>query len=303
MDFLPFPKRPSSVNLQTRGGGAQAFCPETLSFVFLAAVAMRSLIPMLRSALLPLFCVFLAACSSSPDNVLRVGMELAYPPFEMQDTEGNPTGVSVDLARALGGYLGRPMEIHNIAFDGLIPSLKTGKIDLILSSLTITDERRQSVDFSDPYLSTGLAVLARRASDIQGMENLDRSGRRIAVKLGTTAHTWAQKRVHSAEVLVLDTDAACALEVSNGRIDAFVYDQLSVVKYWEKYPTTTRPLLRALQTESWGMAVRKGDAELLTQINLFLKQFRESGGFDRLADTYLRDARRMFREQGIPFYF
>lgn len=259
---------------------------------------------MLRT-LFPLGCaaLVLAACSSPPDNRLVVGMELAYPPFEMQDTLGQPAGVSVDLARALGEHLGRPVEIRNIAFDGLIPSLKTGKIDLILSSMTITEERRQSVDFSDPYLTTGLAVLARRSSDLQDAAGLDKPGRRIAVKLGTTAHTWARQRIRQAEVLVLDADAACALEVSKGRADAFIYDQLSVVKYWEKYPTTTRPLLRALQTESWGVAVRKGNNQLLDSVNAFLKSHRESGGFDRLADKYLKDARRMFREQDIPFYF
>eukprot|EP01028_Stygiella_incarcerata_P005429 TRINITY_DN2295_c0_g1_i4.p2 TRINITY_DN2295_c0_g1~~TRINITY_DN2295_c0_g1_i4.p2 ORF type:complete len:110 (+),score=6.25 TRINITY_DN2295_c0_g1_i4:62-391(+) len=76
-------------------------------------------------------------------KVLKVGMELAYPPFEMSDKEGNPSGVSVDFAKALGKYLGRDVIIENIAWDGLIPSLKTGKIDLIISSMTITDERKK----------------------------------------------------------------------------------------------------------------------------------------------------------------
>ena len=88
----------------------------------------------------------LASCSKTrlPTDApatLTIGMELAYPPFEMHDAQGNPSGVSVDLAHALGEFLHRPVAIENIPFDGLIPALKTGKIDLIISSMTATPER------------------------------------------------------------------------------------------------------------------------------------------------------------------
>jgi len=81
---------------------------------------------------------------------LKVGMELAYPPFEMQDPRGNPMGVSVDLAKALAGYLHEPLTIENIPFSGLIPALKTGKIDAIISSMTETPERRSRLIFRIP---------------------------------------------------------------------------------------------------------------------------------------------------------
>jgi polar amino acid transport system substrate-binding protein len=114
----------------------------------------------------------LAACSKTsetdnsdgagaPHRVLKIGMELAYPPFEMEDPNGNPTGVSPDLARALAEYLHEPLAIENIPFSGLIPALKTGKIDAVISSMTETPERAQSIDFSDPYLTTGLCLLVK----------------------------------------------------------------------------------------------------------------------------------------------
>ena len=78
---------------------------------------------------------------------LTIGMELNYPPFEMTDPAGHPTGVGVDLAHALGDYLHRPIVIENMPFEGLIPALKTGRIDLIISSMTATDARRKSIDF------------------------------------------------------------------------------------------------------------------------------------------------------------
>src|SRR2546428_821754 len=89
--------------------------------------------------------LLLGSCARKPRAELIAGMELAYAPFEMTDTTGNPDGVSVDLARALGEYLGRKVEIRNIPFDGLIPSLKTGKIDLIISSMTATPARAESI--------------------------------------------------------------------------------------------------------------------------------------------------------------
>src|SRR5207247_3717008 len=108
----------------------------------------------------PLFFLFaslllIAGCAPASKEKLTVGMELAYPPFEMTDEQNRPTGVSVDLAKALAKYLGKEVEIQNLPFDGLIPALKTGKINLIISSMTATPERAQSIAFSDPYLKTG----------------------------------------------------------------------------------------------------------------------------------------------------
>src|SRR6202023_3895765 len=98
-------------------------------------------------------------------------MEMSFPPFEMLDARGQPAGVSVDMARAMGQYLNRPVRFENIPFDGLIPSLKTGKIDLIISSLTRTADRAKSIDFSDPYLSMGLSILANKNSSIQSIDD------------------------------------------------------------------------------------------------------------------------------------
>ena len=135
---------------------------------------------------------------------LRVGMELSYPPFEMTDTTGRPTGVSVRLAEALAQHLGRELVIENIAFDGLIPALKTKKIDCIISSMTSTPERARSIAFSEPYLRTGLAILVGTNSPVASAADLDQPGRVIAVKKGTTGHHYAATSLNKARLLVLD---------------------------------------------------------------------------------------------------
>lgn len=245
----------------------------------------------------------LPGCSSGTQVPLIVGMELAYPPFEMSDEKGQPAGVSVDLARALAKALGRELRIENIAFDGLIPALKTGRIHLILSSLTRTTERAESIDFSEPYAATGLCLLIARSSPVKSAADLAQPGRKVAVKKGTTGHAWAAAHLPPDAILLLDKEAAAVLEVTQSKVDAFIYDQLSVYQHWKRNEATTRPALEPFQKEFWAIGIRKGDARLLGQINAALAEFHRTGGFDQLGDKWLKETKEAFRQQGIPFLF
>lgn len=202
-------------------------------------------------------CFLIVGCAPKAHDKLIVGMELAYPPFEMTDEKGNPTGVSVDLAKALGSYLNKEVEIQNTPFDGLIPALKTGKIDLIISSMTATPERAQSIDFSEPYLKTGLCLLVNKNSTVQSIQELDIPGKTVAVKKGTTGHTYAMDHIKQAKVLVLDKESACVLEVVQGKADAFIYDQMSTYQNWKRNEDTTRPILKPFKEESWAIGIQK----------------------------------------------
>ena len=234
---------------------------------------------------------------------LIVGMEMSFPPFEMLDATGQPAGISVDMARAMGQYLKRPVRFENIPFDGLIPSLKTGKIDVIISSLTMTEDRKRSIDFSDAYLKMGLAILANKNSDIQSINDVDKQGRSVAVKKGTTGDIYAIQHFKNAKLLVLNDESACAIEVAQGKADCFIYDQISVFQNWKKYEDTTRAILQPFEQEEWAMGVRKGNDDLRLQINAFIKQFKQTGGFDQLGVKYLGENKKAFEELGIPFYF
>lgn len=249
--------------------------------------------------------VILSACGKkvSGPEPLVVGMELAYPPFEMTDEQGGPTGVSVDMATALAAYLGRPLAIRNMSFDGLIPALKTGSIDLVISSMTATEERAKSIDFSDPYLHTELALLVPEDSDVTSVADLNEKGRVVAVKLGTTGHVYATANFEKATVRVLRKENACVLEITQGKADAFLFDQLSVYKNSKRHPETTRAILDSFQRESWAIGLQKGNHELKAGVNRFLTDFRNEGGYKRLGEKYLGEYQRGFRELGIPFVF
>jgi polar amino acid transport system substrate-binding protein len=247
--------------------------------------------------------VLLAGCAPKSHPQLIVGMELSYPPFEMTDAQGQAAGVSVDLARDMGKFLGREVEFQNIPFDGLIPSLQTRKIDLIISSMTETLERSRTIAFSDPYLTTGLGLLAGKSSPIQSIVDADQAGRVLVVKKGTTGHVYATDKIKKARVLVLDAEAACVLEVVQGKADAFIYDQISTYENWRRNAETTRALLQPFQQESWAIGLRQDDTELRRQVNQFLLDYKAHGGFEKLGDRYLSKQKAAFKKLGIPFYF
>lgn len=234
---------------------------------------------------------------------LRVGMDLSYPPFETIGADGEPSGVSVELARALAAELGRPLAIENMPFTGLIPSLQTGKIDLIISSMTATPERARAVAFSDPYLTTGLGALVPHDSAAAALADLDQPGKTIVVRQGTTGEVFARANIKQARILALEKENACVLEIIQGKADAFIYDQMSVFQNAKRNPGKARALLAPLQKEAWAIAMKRGDDDLLAAVNAFLAKFRAGGGFDRLAEKFLGEEKKAFAEAGVPFVF
>lgn len=254
----------------------------------------------------------LAGCSTSTGQkagsadggTLRVAMELAYPPFETRDDAGDPSGVSVDFIKRFGERYGYDVKIVNTAWDGIIPSLQTGKADLAISSITITDERREQVDFSDPYAMAQLAILAGKDSGIKTANDLDAPGMTVAVKTGSTGDVYATKHFTEAKILRFTDESACVVEVVQGRADGFIYDQLTVYRNSVKNPDATRAVFIPLQDpEPWGVAVAKGNDDLCEQLNEFIAACKQDGTFDELTDTYLHDERAAFDELGFRWFF
>lgn len=252
--------------------------------------------------LLVLFIFQLMTLSAMPPP-LRVGMELSYPPFEMVCNDGASCGISVDIASEFGKFLQREVKIENISFIGLIPSLKNGTVDLIISSLTITDQRQKAIDFSIPYATTGLCLLLSKNSKIESIDQANTKGITIVVKSGTSGELYALKHLQKATVRILDKEAMCVVEVIQGKADAFIYDQLSIYTNWQKNLNTTKANLIPFQKESWAFGIKKNNQELVEQSNQFIKKFREEGGFEKLAEKYLPEQRKAFKDLGVPFVF
>ena len=241
---------------------------------------------------------------STDGKTLRVAMELAYPPVETKDDAGNPEGLAVDFIRDFGAAYGYDVQIENTAWDGLIPSLQSDKADLVISSMTITDERKQSVDFSDAYAMAQLAILANADSGVASIDDLNQPGKKVAVKTGSTGDVYATKNLTNAEIVRLADESACVTEVVQGKADGFLYDQLTIYRNHQANPDTTEAVFIPFQdAEEWGIAVKKGNTELLNQLNAFIAQSKTDGEFDRLTEKYLSEEKKAFDQYGFKWFF
>lgn len=256
-----------------------------------------------------LIILMLAGCgtgkeASSDDKVLVVGMELAYPPFETKDDKGDPMGVSVEFAKAFGEAIGKEVRIENIAWDGLIPAVQTGQVDMVISSMTIKEERLEKVDFSKPYAKALLAMLVNADSGIESIDDYNQPGRTIAVKIGSTGHSYAEKNLTQATIIPLADESACVTEVIQGKADGFIYDQLTIYRNNKANPETTKAIFIPFQdVEKWGVAVKKGNTALLEQLNKFIDEFTAKGGFEDITEKYLKEEKKVFDELKFEWFF
>ena len=266
---------------------------------------MKKILTAVTAGLIIMGVMFVSGCSSEKKtDKLTVAMELAYPPFETKDTAGNPSGVSVDFAKAFGEFIGREVVIENTAWDGLIPSLQTGKADMVVSSMTITETRREEVDFSDPYANSLLAILANKDSGIESIDDLNQAGKKVAVKTGSTGFIYAQENLTNAEIIALADESACVTEVSQGKADGFLYDQLTIYRNQQNNPDTTIAIFIPFQNvEFWGAAFKKGNTELVDKMNEFIKKYTDEGGFEELSQKYLSDEKKAFDEFNFKWFF
>jgi ABC-type amino acid transport substrate-binding protein len=253
----------------------------------------------LRAPILALFA--LTACSKR--DVIVIGLDATYPPFEFVAESGEITGISVEIGREISTTVGKEVEFRNINFDGLITALRTGSVDLVISSMTANDERRKSIAFSDPYVKTVLSILAAKDAPVMSAADLKTPGRKLVVRLGTTGESWCRKNLPDAQIKALDLDTACVMEVVNGNVDAWVYDQVSVMNFHNQHPDKTRALLAPVHVEYWAVGLRQQDEALKAQVNETLTRMRTDGTFTRLAGKYMAKEQEMMKKQGLPFVF
>lgn len=217
-------------------------------------------------------------------KVLRVATSPDFSPFEFLDEKGNIVGFDVDLMTAIGKKIGREVKFENSSWDGLIPALQSGNVDVVIAGMAITPERKEQVLFSDPYYDTGLGIFVSKQSGINGLDDL--KNKRIAVQVGTIGQDIAEK-VEGAEVQKLNVSADTFLELKNGTVDA-VINHIPVFRYYLK--TTGNPDMimagEALTDASDGIAVKKDNQALVDEINKALKELKASGEYDTIYEKW-----------------
>lgn len=218
-------------------------------------------------------------------QVLRVGSDVDYPPFEyVEEGTGNYIGFDMDLIREIGKRMEMEVEITNTAWDGIIPGLIAGHYDVIISAMTITDERAMAVDFSDPYFATG-QVIAVRADDDRIQEPADLAGKVIAVQIGTTGD-FAASAIEGATVDRFPSTPEAFLNVKQGRADAAVVDEATAIEEMEANPGQIKVVGTPFTVEYYGIALKKGRPDLQRAINRALASIKADGTYDELYDKW-----------------
>jgi polar amino acid transport system substrate-binding protein len=228
--------------------------------------------------------------SADGKKVIVVGTEPTFEPFEYRDESNQIIGFDIDLVRAIAQKQGLEVEFKDFPFDSLIPALNSGQIDMIASGLSITDERRQTIDFSDPYIEAGLALAVR--SDEQAIRSAkDLKGRIAAVQRGSTGAQHAEKLKADgilSEVKNYPTVPLAMMELTRGGADVVISDRPTSEAYIARQGQGLKLLDETLVSDSYGFGFRKGNADLQQKINQGLAQVRGEGLIDQLKARYFK---------------
>lgn len=219
-------------------------------------------------------------------GVIKVGTNAEYPPFESVDASGAIVGVDPDLMAAIAKAAGFKYEFVNTRWDGIFVALASGEFDAVMSAATITEERKKTVDFSDPYFNAGQVISVKIGNtDIKVPKDLD--GKKVGVQLGTTGDIWVTENTKAKEVVRYDEVTLAFQALSIGDVDAVVTDGPTSVAIIQANPEMKVTVVGEPFTEEYyGIAVRKDRPEVLAAINKGLAAIKASGEYDAIINKW-----------------
>ena len=234
----------------------------------------------------------LGAATAEDMMKLKIGTEGAYPPFNNLTSDGKLEGFDIDIANALCAEMKAECEFVVQDWDGIIPALEAKKFDAIIASMSITEERKQKVDFTGKYYQTPPAIAVPKDSAIAGITPEDLKGKSIGAQGSTIHFNYLEATFKDSEIKSYPTAQEYQLDIANGRVDA-VNDDISVLEGWLKTPEgacckllgVVTPI-PAIHGEGAGIAVRKGETALVEKFNAAIAAIRANGKYKEIADKY-----------------
>jgi len=237
--------------------------------------------------------IILAACGTSEETgtngstgeegegaaKLVVGTDAAYAPFESFDDSGKIVGIDVDVVNAIGEEVGVDFEINNVAWEPLFQQVTNGEVDLGVSAITITEERKETYDFTEPYYEATQLIVTKEDSDIASLADL--KDKKIGVQINTTGHYAAQdlQGKTSTSILPYETTPIAIQEVINGTVDAAIGDNAVILEYIKNNPDSKLKSIEddSFEKEYYGLMVKKGNEEVLDLLNEGIEKLKETG--------------------------
>ena len=239
--------------------------------------------------------------ASNSGKVLKIGVSATREPFSFVDKDGRVTGHDGELARIIGAKLQRPVEFTNMKFMALIPALQSGKVDLIVSGMTATEERRKLIDFSDPYFANSQVMLVKKSAVGEGARNkpvaemsrsqklesiADLKDKRIGLLLGSVHDSYAAEKFPKATLLQYKTPSDILLAVKSGKADAGIYTRETLVEVLRDEPEFGL-LGESLFSVPIAMGFNKQNSALREKFNVFLRQIVDNGVYDNMVERWM----------------
>ncbi|PNH19172.1 ABC transporter substrate-binding protein [Lachnospiraceae bacterium] len=207
-----------------------------------------------------------------------------FPPYEFHN--GNEiVGIDVEICNAIAEKLGLKLEIEDIAFDAIIPEIVSGKADLGAAGMTVTEDRKQNVDFSDSYAHATQVIIIREDSDIAGPDDL--KGKLVGVQQGTTGDLYVSADLGDDAVERYSKGMEAVQALTQSKVDAVIIDGETAKQYVKEVPGL-RILDESYTDEEYAVAVQKGNTQLLDAINTAIGELKKDGTFDKIVEKYIK---------------
>ncbi len=241
---------------------------------------MKKIIALLMVAVLA---VALVSCGGEKANVVTMGTNAAFEPFEF--IEGDKiVGIDAEIGAAIAEKLGKELNINDMEFESLLGALSTDKVDFVAAGMTANDERRKSVDFSETYYTATQGIIVAEDSDIKGIDDI--LDKRVGAITGYTGEVICTETYQIKDMLTFKRGVDAVMELKNGKLDAVVIDLQPAKMFVNKNEGLKVIEDPSFEAEEYAIAVKKGNAELLEKINEVIIELKETGKLDEIINKY-----------------
>lgn len=244
----------------------------------------------MKRILLSILLLTFVATSASAAKLV-VATDTNFPPFEFKDPKtGKHVGFDVELWAAIAKEAGLEYELQPMAFKGIVPGLQSAQLDAGIAGMSITDKRKEVIDFSDGYYDSGLLLLAAKGNDVKGLDSL--AGKKVATKTGTTSVDFLKENAPKAELALFPNDNAMFMELMTGGVDAVMFDKPVVESFVSKSGQGRVEIVGDLYAgQPYGIGFPKG-SELVAKVNAALAKLRANGEYAKIYEKWFGVAPR-----------
>jgi len=209
-----------------------------------------------------------------------------FPPYEFIDAKGKIAGMDIDIMNAVCREMGYTLKVENMKFDSIIPAVNAGKADIGVAGMSVTEDRKKNVDFTQTYATACQVIIVQANSTIKDADGL--VGKKVGVQQGTTGDTLAGD-IKNVKLQRFTKGAEAVMALTQNKLDAVIIDNQPAKKFVEANAGKVILLEKPLSDEEYAMAVKKGNKELLDKVNAALETLKMNGELDAIYNKYLAE--------------